>query len=225
MWFILSILVFVACVCGFAAPALINFKSAATVVRPLPVPVPEFKAWFGKADTPEQILRLNPGLVRIEKLDTPSSSSSSSSVVPYRGHVSPLEFPGLCVSSVIDFGVSATPTQMSFECSEDAIKLEFKGSAILARVVSSIKPVVTSHSILSLNEATGELSNDVSLSIAFPLPDWFPLPRDNIESAGSAIIKTNVVRDAEALVNNILGEFEKTSPEAAAAAVSLAAKE
>ena len=190
-----------------ALGALINFKSAAKVARPLPA-VQDFKAWFNRADTPEQILKMNPGLVRIERLPNPSSTSS---VQPYRGHVSPLEFPGLTVSSVIDFGVDVTPTQMSFECSEDAIKLEFKGSAILARVVSSIKPVVTSHSILTLSESTGELTNDVSLSIAFPLPDWFPLPRDNIESAGSAIIQTNIVRDAEALVNNILAEYEKQS--------------
>ena len=65
------------------------------------------------------------GLTRVEQLENGGNGAinSSPSVIHYRGYVTPLQFPGLLVSSVIDFDVEQSGSCLTIECREDAIQV------------------------------------------------------------------------------------------------------
>ena len=88
--------------------------------------------------------------------------------------------------------------------------MKYEGNDALAKIVSVIQPTVTSRSIIKVDELSQELMNEATLTISFPLPEWFPLPQGMIESSGSAVIEKNIVADMKKLLENITQEYENT---------------
>jgi Protein of unknown function (DUF1997) len=185
------------------AKKIVSFRASASITRPLLESCPKFVEWFGKKDIPLRLLKLNPGFDSVESLDESS----------FRGYIAPLKFPGLTIQSVVDFDVSVNRNAVEMICREDSISMKYEGSQVLARLVSSLIPIVVSNNIISIDEDKQELKNSAQLTISFGLPQWFPLASEKIEEAGSQIIAKNIQTDLDALLDNILSEFRSSTVE------------
>ena len=142
---------------------------------------------------------MNPGLVKIEELEQGR----------YRGHVTPLQFPGVTITSVIDFLVKHENSSLDMECVDDAIKMSYSGSEVLAKLIRAIVPIVSSHSTIRVDDESGDLVNDAALEIGFDLPNFFPLPKSRIESSGSVVIQKSLADDLQTLSNNIMQAYDQ----------------
>ena len=177
----------------------ITFKATAGIRQQIS-DVASFSTWLANPTTVLEILSLNPGLVKVEELLELGQGR-------YRGHVTPLQFPGITISSVIDFMVEHDSSSLDMECVDDAIKMTYAGNEVLAKLIRGIVPIVSSHSTIRIDEGSGELVNVAELMIAFDLPDFFPLPKYSIESKGSSIITKNLADDLQTLSDNIIKAY------------------
>ena len=180
----------------------ITFKANAGFRRPL-TDVTSFRQWMERPSTVLEILSMNPGLVQVEEL-APGR---------YRGHVTPLEFPGVTITSVIDFLVKHDSNTLDMECVDDAIKMTYSGSEVLANIIRAIVPIVSSHSTIRIDDETGDLVNDAALMIGFDLPNFFPLPKSRVESSGSTVIQKNLADDLQTLSENIMKAYAQQQVE------------
>ena len=110
------------------------------------------------------------------------------------------------ITLVVDFDCSFNGETVEFYSSEDSVKMSYEGSQVLASVASSLIPIITSRSIISV-DSLGELRNTANLSISFSLPSWFPIPQQQVESNGSQVIQTTMKADLDKLLDNILLEY------------------
>ena len=159
-----------------------------------------FKAWFSQDSIPLSILKLNPGLEKVEELGSQR----------YRGYLKPIAFPGLRVTSIIDFETSFDPNKFEVACNDGAIKQTFEGNKILIKVFSGLTPGVISKTIWFVDPESGSLGNLSELQIRFGVPSWFPFDASNSQRDGSSILQKSLEADIDVLVNRIVDLYRNS---------------
>lgn len=160
----------------------------------------DFQTWLMRADTVETILRSNPGLEKVDRIDDQR----------FMGRVSPIEFPGLTVRTSVEFDCVSDDNRLEVTCRDGAVTQEFEGNKLFASRVSKLLPKVTSSTIFEV-DSEAHFVNRASLEIAFALPSWFPIPAEVIEKRGSASIQQSMLKDMTSVVDKVLDVYQSQS--------------
>lgn len=179
---------------------IVTFRAMQICQRPLSssTTIDEFRDWFRKSTTIDEVLHSNPGLSSIEKIGQNK----------YIGRLTPLQFPGLVVKAIVEFDCIFEKDTLEVKCVKDSMKQEYEGSKLFASWISKLMPKVVSTTQFKINEEARMFVNDASLEISFGLPGWFPIPADIIQDRGSAIIKASMQKDMETVVSRVIEAFE-----------------
>ena len=156
-----------------------------------------FNTWFCQDSTPLSILRLNPGLEKIEDLGSQR----------FRGYLKPIAFPGLRVTSIIDFETTFDLNKFEVACNDGAIKQTFEGNTILIKIFSGLTPAVTSKTIWFVDPESGSLNNRSELQIRFGVPSWFPFDASNSQRDGSSVLQKSLEADINILLDRIVNLY------------------
>ena len=105
--------------------APVIFKATHSVVRKVPN---GFSTFYERPETPQVILSLNPGLIRIEPI--------TESV--YMGYLAPIEFPGLRIKSIVRFDVTFKDKILEVNCREGALQQNYEGNKLFVSAVSKL---------------------------------------------------------------------------------------
>lgn len=177
---------------------IITFRARQLVQRPIPSSEAErFADWFSQPTIPLEILQLNPGFDRIEALPNEA----------YRGYLAPLRFPGIAITSIVDFDTSFNGTSLDVQCREGALKQSFQGSKFLESIISRLLPSIQSRSITSFDRDDCCVSTKAELAIGFPVPSWFPLNVEAVEKGGSETIQASMDKDLNGFLDKIVAEY------------------
>lgn len=179
------------------AKKLVTFKAKAILKKPIHL-TNDFKVWFASKDTPLRILSLNPGISKIEIIDDSQ----------YNAYLSPLQFPGISITSIMDFNVAFDGSSLEVKCNDDNLKQEFQGSKVLKNLISRLLPKVNSYSKFFIDEENRNLVNDAMLEIKFGLPKWFPFKKETIEKNGSETIQKQLENDMKTVMSEIIKSYE-----------------
>lgn len=206
IWFvdIISILIIYQLLVPFALASksgkYILFNAKIAALKPLKtegINPSHFSEWFSREEIPLEILKLNPSLEKIETLDNKQ----------LRGYLKPIKFPGISVTSVIDFETNFEQNNFEVVCNEGAIKQSFEGNKILISLFSTLSPVVVSKTTWFVDVENGSLGNDSNLQIRFGIPSWFPFDVNNSEKEGGSVIQKNLESDVKELSDRILNLY------------------
>jgi hypothetical protein len=162
----------------------ISFRVSSARSQPLAsvgIQTSAFSRWFAQEDTPLEIIKLNPGLEFIEVI----------SKERFKGHLKPLKFPGLSVSSIIEFQTTSQESKFEIICNEGAITQIFEGNMLLVKIFSA----------LTFDAETECICNESNLEIRFGVPSWFPFDRDASQTQGSSVIQQSIEKDIEELTH------------------------
>lgn len=184
--------------CGAGAP--VTWRASKVLTRTMPsVTGRQLDAYFARAETPAELLRLNPGIASAEKLqDLPDGSSL------WAGRTTPIQFgSGVAVTSIMTFKVVHNPPVMSLEVLE--VSTESTGPAIFRSLISSMLPKVSSRT--SMRQSGNELTGDFYLELELPIPRWLPFPRKQLESAGPPILEKQLHDDGNVLLDRYAEAF------------------
>lgn len=156
-----------------------------------------FNTWFCQDSTPLSILRLNPGLEKIEDLGSQR----------FRGYLKPIAFPGLRVTSIIDFETTFDLNKFEVACNDGAIKQTFEGNTIFIKIFSGLAPAVISKTIWFVDPESGSLNNRSELQIRFGVPSWFPFDASNSQRDGSSVLQKSLEADINILLDRIVNLY------------------
>lgn len=156
-----------------------------------------FNTWFSQDSTPLAIMRLNPGLEKIDDLGSQR----------FRGYLKPISFPGLRVTSVIDFETTFDLNKFEVACNEGAITQTFEGNIILIKIFSGLTPAVISKTIWFVDTESGSLSNRSELQIRFGVPSWFPFDVNNSQRDGSSVLQKSLEADITILLDRLVNLY------------------
>lgn len=159
---------------------------------------PDFREFYDSVVTPQLFLSLNPGLVRIEELSSGK----------YLGYLKPIQFPGMKVTSIVEFDVSFSERELIVSCIQGSIKQSYEGNKVFAKLLSRLIPDVCSSNRITYDIKTDRLINEANLSVSFQLPPWLPLPADVIEKRGSDAIQSNISTDLENMLDAVFEKYE-----------------
>lgn len=185
-----------------SANKVVKFTAVLFSSQPLPQrsTLTQFYRWFRDEQSMDKILKCNPGLNSIEKLEG----------TRYIGSISPLHFPGVTVKSRMTFDCMRNEQNaIIVRCLEDSMQQEYEGNKLFASWLEKLLPTVTSSTEFGVDEEQLILFNNSTLQIAFALPRWFPVPADIIEQKGSVIIRDNMKRDMDKVISNIIDLYER----------------
>eukprot|EP01036_Dinobryon_divergens_P026004 gene26004-34605_t len=142
-------------------------------------------------------MRLNPGLEKIDDLGSQR----------FRGYLKPISFPGLRVTSVIDFETTFDLNKFEVACNEGAITQTFEGNIILIKIFSGLTPAVISKTIWFVDTESGSLSNRSELQIRFGVPSWFPFDVNNSQRDGSSVLQKSLEADITILLDRLVNLY------------------
>ena len=160
----------------------------------------DFMTWFSKDYRPQEILELNPGIVKIIKLDSNK----------YKGYLSPMKFPGLVITSIVEFDTFFDGNRLEVNCFDDSLVQEYQGSKLLISIISKLVPKVKSTNVLTINN-NNELINEATLNVIFSIPNWFPFKKDVLEDKGSEAFAKNIESDLNNLLDKIILVYKRTN--------------
>ena len=181
---------------------VITFSSTINLSKP--IQTPSFASWFRRPATPLEILQLNPGIQTI------TLQKSINNIDTFTAYLTPMQFPGVTVQSVVDFYTSFGNDSFTVSCDSNSTKQVFMGSNLLASIISRLTPNIRSESVIKYIEDEKMLLNNASLVIEFPIPSWFPFNADVIEKEGSKAIGSTLTKDLDQLLDKIAAvPFEK----------------
>jgi hypothetical protein len=183
---------------------IVTFSASRKLIRNLNecnINCNDFKEWFSNSNRPQEILELNPGIEKMIKLDNNK----------YKGYLSPIKFPGLLITSMVDFDIYFDGSRLEVNCFDDSLVQEYQGSKLLISIVSKLIPKVKSTNILTINEANNELINEATLNIIFSIPSWFPFKKNILEAKGSEAIGENIESDLNKLLDKIILVYKRTN--------------
>jgi hypothetical protein len=186
---------------NFCLGKLVTLRASHTIIRLAgDISKNNFLAWFSRPETPLEILALNPGFEKVERL----------SDTVCRGYLTPILFPGLSITSVVDFNVTFNGRVLTLNADGSSMKQTLDGSPILKAFMSRLPlPSVKSTSVIAASDSDEFLTNRAELEISFPYPDWFPIPANMIEQKGSETIQSKIITDLDDLFKNILDCHER----------------
>mmetsp|Transcript_23950 Transcript_23950/g.33070 ORF Transcript_23950/g.33070 Transcript_23950/m.33070 type:complete len:212 (+) Transcript_23950:95-730(+) len=155
----------------------------------------KFEIWFQQPSTAQTILDLNPALVKVEKI----------SEKQYKGFLAPLQFPGVSVTSVVDFEVTSDPSNSSVAicCDASSVSQIVEGNKFFADILSKLTPAIKSSSVYTFDQKSGKLTNSIDLAICFDLPNWFPIPNAVVEESGSRLISNQNEKDFDDMFSGL----------------------
>ncbi|KAJ1438401.1 hypothetical protein B484DRAFT_444597 [Ochromonadaceae sp. CCMP2298] len=153
-----------------------------------------FSSWFAQPNTPYKILRCNPGIIDISMLEGGKVEAA----------LTPLNFPGVVVSSIVNFDMEFDGKRFAAYCRPDSIVQKYTGNEYFANILQKVLPRIESCTVITYDEQSATLTNQADLAISFDLPDWFPIPAGRISSSGSASIDKNLETDINALLDKLL---------------------
>ena len=180
----------------------ICFRASKSVSRSIPSDHhSSFASWFAKSSTPATILSLNPGLDRVDQI-----SSSS-----FKGYLAPIRFPGITVTSIIDFNVHQEESQIDVVCDKGSVQQSFEGPKALVAIASKFLPNIASRTSFILNTDEAILTNQAELEICFAIPSWFPVNPQSAEESGSKTIQSSMEKDLDGILDKIISEFLRCS--------------
>ncbi|KAG8470423.1 hypothetical protein KFE25_008844 [Diacronema lutheri] len=156
-------------------------------------------AHFARPETPEEILRLNPGIASADKLeDLPDGSTL------WLGRSAPIAFgSGVSVTSRMKFKVVHRPPEMLLEVLE--VSQEATGPAIFTALIEKMLPKVSSRT--SMRQSGDSLTSDAYLELELPIPAWLPVPRGQLEKAGPPILERQLDTDLNSLFDNLCASW------------------
>jgi hypothetical protein len=199
----ISIIIIVIIIESCSSSNIVTFSASRKLIRNLNecnINCNDFKAWFSDSNRPQEILELNPGIEKMIKLDNNK----------YKGYLSPIKFPGLLITSMVDFDIYFDGSRLEVNCFDDSLVQEYQGSKLLISIISKLIPKVKSTNILTINEANNELINEATLNIIFSIPSWF-VKKDVLEAKGSEAIGENIESDLNKLLDKIILVYKRTN--------------
>lgn len=170
------------------------------------IAINDFENWFSDPKRPLQIIRLNPGLKKVEILEDDNNNNNKSNII-CRGYLKPIQFPGLAITSTVDFQTYFNGTSLSIRCEEGSVKQSFEGNKFLAKIVSALVPNVESENTIFIDKETNSICNKASLQIKFSLPSWFPINEDAVRNGGSDSLQKSMNSDLDGLLDSILNLY------------------
>ena len=181
---------------------LIRFVANKRITRSLPLKEYDaFQAWFSAQETLD-LVKLNPGIISVER-------QGESSGGDYLASLTPINFPGLKLSSSVLFAISrdSPSSRVTVRCNAGSLKQTFEGNPFFANLVSKLTPTVISKTSFGLEAAEQSLVTDAELVIQFNISPWFPVSGDLLEQGGSAAIGTGMEKDLGVFLDKILAIF------------------
>jgi len=160
----------------------------------------DFKEWFNNSNRPQEILELNPGIEKMIKTDNNK----------YKGYLSPIKFPGVMITSIVEFDTRFEDNRLEVNCFDDSLVQEYQGSKLLISIISKLIPKIKSTNILTI-DTNNELINEATLNIMFSIPSWFPFKKDVLEEKGSEAIGANIESDLNKLLDKIILVYKQTN--------------
>ena len=185
------------------ADRLIRFIANKRITRSLPLKEYDaFQAWFSAQETLD-LVKLNPGIISVEEQQGESSGPD------YLASLTPINFPGLKLSSSVLFAISrdSPSSRVTVRCNAGSLKQTFEGNPFFANLVSKLTPTVISKTSFGLEAAEQSLVTDAELVIQFNISPWFPVSGDLLEQGGSAAIGTGMEKDLGVFLDKILAIF------------------
>jgi len=180
---------------------LIRFVANKRITRALPSSEYDaFQAWFSAQETLE-LVKLNPGIISVEQQGESSGD--------YLASLTPINFPGLKLSSSVLFAISrdAPSSRVTVRCNAGSLKQTYEGNPFFANLVSKLTPTVISKTSFGLEAREQSLVTDAELVIQFNISPWFPVSGDLLEQGGSAAIGTGMEKDLAVFLDKILAIF------------------
>lgn len=180
---------------------LIRFVANKRITRSLSLKEYDaFQAWFSAQETLD-LVKLNPGIISVEQQGESSGD--------YLASLTPINFPGLKLSSSVLFAISrdSPSSRVTVRCNAGSLKQTFEGNPFFANLVSKLTPTVISKTSFGLEAAEQSLVTDAELVIQFNISPWFPVSGDLLEQGGSAAIGTGMEKDLGVFLDKILAIF------------------
>lgn len=155
-----------------------------------------FHRFFSQKDKALRILSLNPGLDKVEKISDNL----------YRGYLSPITFPGLSMTTVIDFDVETVQKdRLVAKVDRGSITQKYKGLKFLVDVFSKLpSSEVESSSTTIFERKNKTLRNSADLKVYVTLPSWFPFPLASITESGTLTVQKKIMKDVDKFMGNMI---------------------
>eukprot|EP01040_Poterioochromonas_malhamensis_P002427 gene2427-2578_t len=163
-----------------------------------------FETWFNSPETKEQILKANPGIEKIEKVQSDFNY--------YIADLSPIHFPGLLLKTRVKFQCLFDNNSLIVKCHDRNMERKYEGSRFFASIVSKLFPEVISTSSYGYIPERKLFFNNAELIINFHLPSWFPIGGEMVERKGSEAIQKGLVKDLQKTVDGVISMYRKSFP-------------